>query len=413
MANLFQRLRNAGSPPLAQSTKSSKAGAILALHALGQARWTPRTNVALTQAGYERNAIVHRAVRMIAESVATVPWRLFEGRTEIVTHPLLSLVNRPNPAETSTSFLEGLVSNLLLFGNAYIELAAIDGVPRELYNLRADRMTIIPGRNGWPSAFEYNVGSSRVRYDMSVDGLQPVLHLKLYHPLDDHYGLSPLAAAQVALDTHNAAGYWNKALLDNAARPSGALVYAGPDGAHLSEDQFTRLKQELDDNFSGAANAGRPLLLEGGLDWKALSLSPKDMDFIQTKAAAAREIALAFGVPPLVLGLPGDNTFSNYQEANRAFWRQTVIPNLIRVQKAFSAWFAPAYGTLTFDYDVDRIDALSADRAQEWTRVGAANFLTMDEKREAVGYGARPVAAAVKNWEQRASADQARDGQGR
>ena len=223
---------------------------------------------------------------------------------------------------------------------------------------------------------------------MTRDGLPPILHLKLYNPLDDHYGLPPLAAAQVALDTHNAAGFWNKALLDNAARPSGALVYSGADGAHLTDAQFDRLKGELEENFSGALNAGRPLLLEGGLDWKAMSLSPKDMDFIEAKAAAAREIALAFGVPPLLLGLPGDNTRTNYAEANLAFWRGTVIPTLARIQKSFAAWLAPRYGgDLVIDYDVDRIDALSADRAAEWKRVGDATFLTDDEKRTALGYG--------------------------
>ena len=76
------------------------------------------------------------------------------------------------------------------------------------------------------------------------------------------------------------------------------------------------------------------MLLEGGLDWKPLSLSPKDMDFIEAKHAAAREIALAFGVPPLLLGMPGDNTYRNYAEANRAFWRQTVLPLVARTRKA-------------------------------------------------------------------------------
>ena len=115
---------------------------------------------------------------------------------------------------------------------------------------------------------------------------------------------------------HNAASAWNKALLDNAARPSGALVYKGEHGANLSEEQFERLRDELAQNFSGAANAGRPLLLEGGLTWQAMSLTPKDMDFLAAKNGAAREIALAFGVPPMLLGIPGDNTYSNYREAN-------------------------------------------------------------------------------------------------
>ena len=120
---------------------------------------------------------------------------------------------------------------------------------------------------------------------------------------------------------------WNKALLDNAARPSGALVHDSGDGAALlAAEQFERLRAELEAHFSGAANAGRPLLLEGGLKWQAMSLTPADMDFVGLKAAAAREIALAFGVPPMLLGLPGDATYANYREANRALWRLTVLP---------------------------------------------------------------------------------------
>jgi HK97 family phage portal protein len=123
--------------------------------------------------------------------------------------------------------------------------------------------------------------------------------MRLFHPLDDHYGFSPIEAAATAIDLHNQASKWNKALLDNAARPSGALVYSAREG-RLSPEQFERLKAELQEGFQGAKNAGRPLLLEGGLDWKPLSLSPKDMDFIEAKHAAAREIALALGVPPML-----------------------------------------------------------------------------------------------------------------
>src|SRR3954447_21451496 len=209
--------------------------------------------------------------------------------------------------------------------------------------------------------------------------------MTLFHPADDHYGLSPMEAAAVALDIHNAAGAWNKALLDNSARPSGALVVGG---TSLTEAQFDRLREELATNYQGAANAGRPLLLEGGLDWKPLALSPKDMDFVEAKAAAAREIALAFGVPPLLLGLAGDNTHANYAEANRAFYRQTVIPLVRRTAEAIVQWLQPAYGGglgsgpgqgLAFDPDLDAIEALAAERESLWRRVAGADFLTADE----------------------------------
>jgi HK97 family phage portal protein len=258
---------------------------------------------------------------------------------------------------------------------------------RELHVLRPDRMKVVPGPDGWPEAYEYSVGGRTVRFVDRGDGLAPILHLTLFHPLDDHYGFAPLEAAQVALDIHNAAGAWNKALLDNSARPSGALVYQSQGGGNLSQEQFARLKTELEENFQGAAHAGRPLLLEGGLDWKAMGLTPKDMDFMEAKNGAAREIALAFGVPPMLLGIPGDNTYSNYREANRALWRQTVLPLAGRTAEALGAWLGPAFGEgLKLWYDADQNEALSADREALWKRVGEAGFLTDDEKRAAVGY---------------------------
>jgi HK97 family phage portal protein len=143
----------------------------------------------------------------------------------------------------------------------------------------------------------------------------------------------------------------------------------------------------LESHYQGAANAGRPLLLEGGLDWKSLSLSPKDMDFIQAKHAAAREIALAFGVPPMLLGIPGDNTYSNYQEANRVFWRGTVLPLANRIGAALAQWLAPAFGEgLRLAVDADAVPALASDRAALWDQVTRAPFLTINEKREATGY---------------------------
>jgi HK97 family phage portal protein len=256
-------------------------------------------------------------------------------------------------------------------------------------------MQVVLDSEGWPTAYDYRAGSACVRFPQSSssgESFSAILHLKLCNPLDDHYGLSPLEACGLALETHTTASVWNKALLDNAARPSGALVYKGPDGSFLTDGQFERLKKELEHQFQGARNAGRPFLLEGGLDWQPLSLSPKDMDFVETKAMAAREIALAFGVPPLLLGLPGDNTYANFAEANRAFLRHTVIPLVQRTACRFAQWLGPRMGDtdvnrLSLELDLERVDALAAERAALWRRVTAADFLSTQEKREAVGYG--------------------------
>jgi HK97 family phage portal protein len=143
----------------------------------------------------------------------------------------------------------------------------------------------------------------------------------------------------------------------------------------------------LQDGYQGARKAGRPLLLEGGLDWKPMGLTPKDMDFFEAKNAAARDIALAFGVPPLMLGLPGDNTHANYREANRAFFRLTVMPLAGRLADALAGWLGPLEGeAIRFVPDVDQVDALTEDRTAAWTRINAADFLSEAEKRIAVGY---------------------------
>ena len=371
-------------------TKASRTGPLIALTRQGRPAWTPRDYAALAREGFARNAVVYRAVRMVSEAAAAVPWLLYEGARALDDHPLLILLARPNRRQAGAAFLEALYGHLLVSGNAYVEQVSIESEVRELHALRPDRMKVVPGSDGWPEAYEYTVAGRAVRFADPGEGAgpPPILHLTLFHPLDDHYGFAPLEAAQVALDIHNAAGTWNKALLDNSARPSGALVYRAESGANLSEEQFERLKLELEQGFQGAAHAGRPLLLEGGLDWKAMALTPKDMDFIEAKNAAAREIALAFGVPPMLLGLPGDNTYSNYQEANRAFWRQTVLPLVGKTAQAIGQWLGPAYGDgLRLAFDADQVDALSAEREATWKRVGAAEFLTNDEKRQAVGYG--------------------------
>jgi len=391
MANLVSRfMRAAGLAPEAKAAPLS--GATVWVYGDARAVWTARDGTALAREGFQRNAVVHRAVRLVAEAAASLPL-ILTGTSAGEPHPLSALIARPNPREGGARLMESLYGHLMVSGNAYLEAVRLDGVPRELYVLRPDRMQVVPGADGWPAAYDYTVGGRTLRYDQAAGAVPPILHLGLFHPTDDHYGLSPMEAAAVALDIHNAAGAWNKALLDNAARPSGALVFGAGAGASLSDAQFARLKGELEANYQGAGNAGRPLLLEGGLDWKPLSLSPKDMDFVEAKAAADREIALAFGVPPLMLGLPGDSTHANYAEANRAFYRQTVIPLVRRTADSIAHWLEPAFGPATLEPDLDAIEALAPERESLWRRVQGADFLTQAEKREAVGYPPEKPAA--------------------
>ena len=376
----------------ATEQKASKAKSLITLHSAGQPQWTPRNYAGFAEEGFAQNAICYRCVRMIAEAAASLPLRVWEGEVSFDDHPSLTLLANPNARQCGPDLLEAWYGHLLVAGNSYLELVTLDGTPREIYALRPDRMKLIPGHDGWPEGYEYSVAGRAIVFPVGApDEQSPILHQTLFHPANDHYGMSPIEAAATAIDIHNAASAWNKALLDNSARPSGALVYTAKDG-QLNSEQYERLRDELRENFEGAGNAGKPLLLEGGLDWKNMGLTPRDMDFIEAKYVAAREIALALGVPPMLLGIPGDNTYANYAEANRSFWRQTVLPLAEKGAKALSQWLRPSYGeALRLKPDIENVVALRGEQEALWQRVQAADFLTTDEKRALIGYPPLPA----------------------
>lgn len=361
--------------------KSGRDDARPALARVGATRlvggaW-PASYEAQVRAAYERNPVAQRAVRLVADALAGAP-------LESCDPAAAALVGARSGGQ---ALLATMAAHLLLHGNAYLQVVrGPDGSVAELFALRPERVSVEADAGGWPAAYLYRVGERVTR--LHADPPKPeVIHIRSFAPLDDHYGLGALAAAAEAVAIHNAAAAWNRALLDNAARPSGALVYEPGDGGTLSPDQFERLRSEMDAAFAGAVNAGRPLLLEGGLKWQALSLSPAEMDFAGLKAAAARDIALAFGVPPLLLGLPGDNTYANYREAGRALWRQGVLPLADEVLASLSQGLRGWFPDLRLAIDLNKVAALAEDRALLWQSVTDAGFLSDEEKRAMLGIG--------------------------
>lgn len=349
-----------------------------------QAQWTQRQYAPLVKEGYEKNVIVYRCVSMIARGIATVPWRIYEGEEELYSHPIYTLMQNPSPGESGASFLENLVTSFLLSGNAYVYLNLDEnGVPSNLYVLRPDRVRVITDKG------------QVVAYDYTVDGVttrifhEHILHLKAGHPLNDWYGLSPIEVAAMAIDQHNAVSTHNLALLQNGGRPSGVFVWKGAeDGWGLTEEQKQSIRDTITHVYSGQNNAGRIMVLEGDVEWKEIGLSPKDLDFVEGKHVAAREIAQAFGVPPMLVGVPGDATYANYKEARFHLWEDTILPLLERFQHAFTWFVAKRFGeNLRFTYDMDSIPALAPRREATWRKLSEANFLTDNEKRKTLGYG--------------------------
>ncbi|CAN5193702.1 phage portal protein [soil metagenome] len=370
--------------------KSAGRGVLRPALSRGFARWSgiggagiapsdaPQTYEQLVRDGYLCNPVAQRAVRLVVEGVASSP-------VSVSDPAVFALIEARSAGQ---SLIETMALHLLLHGNAFVQVILdAAGKPVELFALRPERVTVEPDARGWPVAYLYRVGEVTVRLPAEdAVGLPGVIHVKAMHPLDDHYGLGCLGAAAGAVAIHNAATRWNKALLDNAARPSGALVYdPGEAGAMLTPEQFARLREELDANFSGMSNAGRPMLLEGGLRWQALALTPADMDFAGMKSAAAREIALAFGVPPMLLGLPGDVSYANYREANKALWRLGVLPLTGVILGGLCDGLKGRFEGLSMAVDLDQVPALSEERERLWGQVSGADFLTDAEKRAMLG----------------------------
>jgi HK97 family phage portal protein len=371
----------------APETKESRTGSVMVLSP-GQPVWSQRNYAAFADEGYRKNVVAYQAINRIADAVASVKWTLWRGDAEITTHPILDLLKKPNPAQSGPQYMRAKVGFFMLSGNGYEERVTVGGNVRELYQLRPDRMKVIPSNNGFPHAYQYEHGGRKVLFEVDPRTLDSdVRHIKAFNPLDDWYGLSPIEATAWAVDQHNEASKWTQALLQNSARPSGALV--SNNETAMSDDQFNRLKAQMEDQYSGASNAGRPMLLEGGLDWKAMGLSPVDMSIIETKYASAREVALGLGVPPQLLGIPGDNTYSNYAEARLAFWEDTVIPLLDLISADWNAWLADPQG-VELRPDLDQIPAIVEKKARLWEMANASTDLTINERRELKGF--EPIA---------------------
>lgn len=375
----------------ASAVPETKVARGYALHMQGlpKAVWSERNYGAFSREAYMMNVVAFQAINKIATAISAIDWFVQEGDERLDDHPMLDLVRRPNPKQTRGEWLHTTTAYLLLNGNSYEEFVMSQGRIIEIWPMRPDRMSVIGSSTGLPSGYEYKVGQEKVRYPANpITGESPIRHEKLFHPTNDWYGMSPIQAAAFGVDQHNEAMNWMQSLLQNSARPSGALMVDSEAG--LSDKEFTRLQNEIETKYAGAGNAGRPMLLEGGLEWKAMGLSPMDMEILKMKDSAARDISLAFGVPPLLLNIPGDNTYANYREARLGFYEDTVLPFLKFRMASLNNRLSPVFGGAVLRPDIDSIEAVAEKRQQMWQMADESFDLTLNESRALKGFPPLP-----------------------
>lgn len=383
-------------------TKASATGAAIAAFNIGRPVWSDRKYESFAKEGYNANAIAHRCIKLIAQKAATPPWLLYDSRNnEIEEHPLLELLQRPNPLNGGAALFEAFYAYLMIAGNTYLELVQSKGKQKaELWSLRPDRMQVIPGAYGMPQAYRYEVNGRQI--DWQVDprtGQSPILHVREFHPNDDWYGLSRIEPAAYGVDRYNAASAHNKALLDNGARPSGALIFEPVKGGAdepaqaAPPDVIRDAEERLTDRHGGPVNAGRPLVLGGNVKWEEMGVNAKDGDFVALAESAARDICTSLGVPHILI-VPGEATYNNVREAKLMLWDDTIDPLIDKSLDALNTWLVPQFGDgLRLDVDRDAIPDLEIRRAAKREAIIGLfdkGVVTRDEAREELQYDPWP-----------------------
>ncbi len=390
--NIFQRIFNKQIPE-----PSGFKG--MQFHDLPKANWTLNNSKKYIDETYQKNVIAYRCIKEIADSIGTVQWELYNDKDErILTHPLLSLIKRPNPLTGASSLIQQIQIFKQTTGNAFIHAVrpSENRPPKELHVLPSTYMSVKAGNHGMPYGYEYNPGNTGINKTFykvdAITGSSDILHYKFFNPSNPYWGQSPIQSAAYSVDLHNEASVWNMKLLQNGARPSGGLFI----DKQLSDEQRKYLKEAFDEAHTGAGNAGKPMLFEGGFEWKDMALSPKDMDYLRSKNVSAREIATAYRIPPQLLNINGDNTYANMAEARLSLWEDTLLPEVNMLRDELNNWLVPMFGPgLRLSYNKSKIIALSVRREKIWYALSAATFLTVNEQREIAGFEPIPGGDAI------------------
>lgn len=338
--------------------------------------------------GYQHNVIVYRAIREIVEACKSIKLELYQGDNLIEQHPALDLLDRPNPWQAYDAWLSEMMVNRLLFGETFC-VGSPEGQFAEMWPLNPIDMEVKPGPHGLPKAYCHKRGKSEKYFDVDpLTGESQVFYLKTYNPDNYWRGQSPLMAAAIAADTHNAGSTWNYSLLKNSARPSGLVRFKG---GYPGGEAIQRMREYFKSALSGERNSGEIPMLADDADYVELSKTPMDMDFINTMKETAKYVASAFGVPlPLI-----DNdasTFNNLEQAKERLYTDTVIPLMQEFIGGISAWLLPRYGDdLKLRLDLDSISALEGNRQRMFDRAVLAfekGVLTREESRMMMGFPA-------------------------
>ena len=293
---------------------------------------------AVTERTAMQMTAVYSCVRVLAEAVAGLPLHLYRvrddgGKEKALEHPLYRLLHdEPNPEMSSFVFRETLMTHLLLWGNAYAQIIRNGrGEVAALYPLMPNKMSVDRDANG-QLYYSYDRGSDEaIRDDRSMVILRPsdVLHIPGLG-FDGLVGYSPIAMAKNAIGMAIACEEYGAKFFANGAAPGGVLEHPGT----LKDPQ--RIRESWQAAFGGSSNSNKVAVLEEGLKYTPIAISPEQAQFLETRKFQINEIARIFRVPPHMVGDLEKSSFSNIEQQSLEFVKYTLDPWVIRWEQSIT-----------------------------------------------------------------------------
>lgn len=328
--------------------------------------------------GYSSNPYVARCVDIRAQAVSSlVPLVVDADGNEIDgDHPLKAVIQHPNPDQSWREFVQEAQTHLAINGNAYILMMTTRADGLRLYAVPPSQIAPIPQDDPFEPVRVWTLYGGKMNAEPDM-----IIHLHGVLGVDGIRGISPLESAGLSVIQQTEARNWNRSLMEKGAKPSLAIIFRNK----LTQEGFESFRRRYHAMHTGTSNAGTTLILDEDANVVSAGFNARDMDYANGVTVSAREIAIAFQVPPELIGDSANKTYSNAQEANREFAQHTVVPLADMMYEAVSRRLWPA-GDAKITYDRSAIDALKGDEAALLTALTACDFLTVNEKRARMNY---------------------------
>ena len=367
--------------------EEKSSNAIRSIMQRNSATWSAREFVAFATEGYRDNPTVRACIMAKQKAAIECPIILVNEKGEAVeNHPILALLNKPNPMQSWEKFLTQMIGSHDIAGEGDVLKIGI-GQSVELWPLRPDWLEITTFSMGLPVTCSYTPSDTYEESTVKQYQFSELMIWAEYNPLFRWRGLSPLYSAAYSIDTLNEYAKSNKAMLENGMTPSGVLWT----DSEVSDTSFNRLQEQFNGKYAGAKNSGKPMILDGGLKWQGMSFSPRDMEFVSGKRLSQLDVCQVLRVPPQIIGIEGSQTFANYEQARAAFYEDEVIPMVNGLLSELLGFLRKDFKippTYKLIVDTDGITALEPRRAERNKVIDGLTSLKVDEKRAAMGYAA-------------------------